>query len=126
MSFFSEIRSLKTELEDRGFKVYTPSEEGTEIDYSLLTKQQQVEIKRNFINKHIRKIKDSDAILLANFTKNEKANYIGANSFLEMAFAYILSKEIFILHSIPNQTNTLEIEGLNPIQLQGNLDSLNI
>jgi len=51
-------------------------------------------------------------------------NYIGANTFLEMAFAYILKKPIFILNNIPEQPNTVEIEGLKPILLNGNLNAL--
>ena len=83
-----------------------------------------LDMKQSFIDKHIEKIKKSDAILLANYTKNEIIDYIGANTFLEMAFAYILKKNIFILNTIPNQSNTVEIVGLKPIVLNGNLNLL--
>jgi len=125
MKFFTEIEQLKKELENLGFKVFTPSEEGTGTDYSKLSKQEQADMKQDFIDRHIDKIRKSDAILLANYTKNEVKDYIGANTFLEMAFAYILNKSIFILNSIPEQPNTAEIEGLKPIVLNGNLNSLN-
>ena len=82
-------------------------------------------MKQNFIDRHIDKIKQSDAILLANYTKNEIKDYIGANTFLEMAFAYVLGKSIFILNGIPEQSNTVEIEGLKPVILNGNLNSIN-
>lgn len=124
MQFFAEIKQLKKELENLGFEVFTPNEEGVETDYSKLSKSEQAGIKQGFIDKHIEKIKGSDAVLLANYTKNEVENYIGANTFLEMAFAYILKKKIFILNNIPEQPNTVEIEGLKPITLNGNLDSL--
>ena len=125
MQFFTEIEQLKKELENLDFKVFTPSEEGTGTDYSKLSKQEQADMKQDFIDRHIDKIRKSDAILIANYTKNEVKDYIGANTFLEMAFTYILNKSIFILNSIPEQTNTVEIEGLKPIVLNGKLNSLN-
>lgn len=124
MKFFAEIEQLKKELENLGFKVFAPSEEGTGTDYSKLSKQKQADLKQSFFDKHIDKIKESDAVLIANYTKNDMRDYIGANSFLEMAFAYILKKPIFLLNNIPEQPNTVEIEGLKPIPLKGNLNSL--
>ena len=125
MQFFAEMKQLKRELEYLGFKVFIPSEEGTGTDYSKLSRQEQANLKQGYIDNHIDKIKKSDAILLANYTKNEIKDYIGANTFLEMAFAYILKKKIFILNSIPLQPNTVEIEGLKPITLNGNINHLN-
>ena len=40
MKFFTEIEQLKKELENLGFKVFAPSEEGTGTDYSKLSKQE--------------------------------------------------------------------------------------
>lgn len=124
MKFFNEIKELKMNLEILGFEVLIPSEEGTEIDYTKLTKAEQLALKQNFIDQHIDKIKKSDAILLANYSKNNIKDYIGENTFLEMAFAYILEKPILILNNIPEQSNTVEIEGLKPIVLNGDLNYL--
>ena len=123
--FFNEMLELKKRLEAQGFRVFTPSEEGTSKDYSKLSRKEQADVKQVFIDKHIEKIKQSDSILIANYTKGEVKDYIGANSFLEMAFAYLLKKNIFILNSIPEQSNTLEIEGLKPIVLNGDLGKIN-
>jgi len=124
MKFFNEIKELKMNLEKLGFEVLIPSEEGTEIDYTKLTKRDQSDLKQNFIDQHIDKIKKSDYILLANYPKNNIKDYIGANTFLEMGFAYILRKPIFILNDIPEQSNTVEIKGLKPIVLNGDLNYL--
>lgn len=126
MQFFSEVKQLKQELENLGFKVFSPDEEGPGTNYAILNKEERGNVKQSFINQHIKKIKDSDAVLVANYTKNDIANYIGANSFLEMAFAYVLEKKIFILNGIPDQTNTVEIEGLKPICLNGDLSYLKV
>ena len=124
MLFFPQIEQLKEVLKAKGFIVFTPSPEGTGVDYSKLSKQEQVDMKKHFIDKHIAKIRESDAILLANYDKNEMKNYIGANTFLEMAFAYILNKKIFLLQAIPDQPNAVEIAGLRPIVLENDLGLL--
>jgi len=131
MHFFKEIQNLQNKLEILGFKTFVPNMEGLDTDYSQMTTKEQVEIKHieikhKFINDHIAKIKQSDAILVANFDKKNQENCIGANTFLEMAFAYILDKLIFILNNIPiNQNNSTEILGLKPTVLLGNLQNLN-
>ena len=111
MQFLLEMEQLKKELERMGFEVFIPSEERIDSDDS----------KHGFIDEHIGKIRNSDAILIANYSKNEVENYIGPSSFIEMAFAYVLKKKILILNSIPKQSNTLEIESLKPIILDGGL-----
>ena len=125
MRFFDKIVLLKKDLENLGFEVFTPEEEGTETDYTKLAPKEQSDIKQNFIDEHIAKIKQSDSILVANYDKNGLESYIGANTFLEMAFAYILGKKIFLLNKIPGQPNSIEIAGLKPIALNTNLNSLN-
>lgn len=125
MKFFAEIKQLKKELENLGVKVFIPYKEWTGTDYSKFSKQEQADMKQSFIDMHIDKIRKSDSILIANYTKNGIKDYIGANTFLEMGFAYILKKKIFILNSIPKQANTVEIEGLKPIVLNGNLNTIN-
>ena len=122
MKFFSKIELLQDELEKNGFTVFAPEADETGVDYSKLSKHEQTDVKKNFIDNHIEKIQKSDAILIANYTKNGITNYIGANTFLEMGFAYILKKKIFLLNEIPEQQNTVEIEALRPILLNGNLD----
>ena len=111
LQFLLEMEQLKKELERMGFEVFIPSEERIDSDDS----------KHGFIDEHIGKIRNSDAILIANYSKNEVENYIGPSSFIEMAFAYVLKKKILILNSIPKQSNTLEIESLKPIILDGGL-----
>jgi hypothetical protein len=124
MHFFDEIMHLKQELEDLGHSVETPDREGLDIDYSKLSEQEQIDLKQTFIDRHIAHIRNSDAILVANYTKNGQENYIGANSFLEMGIAYTLGKKIFLLNGIPEQQNTTEILGLKPIVLKEGINKI--
>ena len=124
MSFFKEIQTLQEQLESFGHTVYTPSEEGTGTDYSKLSPKESADLKQHFIDKHIEKIRASDAILVANYDKNGITGYIGANSFLEMGIAYALGKKIFLLNDVPQQPNSAEVCGLKPCILKHNLTQL--
>ncbi len=125
IKFFNEIKDLKNKLELLDYNIFSPAEDGTEIDYQKLTFEEQINIKSKFIDEHLDKIKKSDAILVANYDKNGVRNYIGANTFLEMAFAYVLNKPIFLLNDIPSQDNGVEIRGMKPVVLRGNLNKIN-
>ena len=70
-------------------------------------------------------IKDCDAILVLNFTRRGVENYIGGNSFLEMGFAHVLHKKIFLMNSIPDvQLYKSEIEAMRPSVIHGDLTKI--
>lgn len=74
------------------------------------------------IDEYLGKIDQSDAILVINITKKRIKNYIGANTFLEMGYAYHLKKKIYTLNPLPNQKYILdELLTFDPIVLRGNL-----
>lgn len=66
----------------------------------------------------------NDAILVLNNEKNEISGYIGGNSLIEMGFAIVLNKKIFLLNDIPNIGYSDEIEAMKPIILKGNLEEI--
>lgn len=85
----------------------------------------QRKIKHDLIRKHFEKIRESDAILVLNLTKNGVPYYIGANTFLEMGFAHVLGLRIFLLHQIPdNPYIRNETEAMRPTILYGNLSHI--
>ncbi len=98
-----------------------PSDEELSNGWDTFSHAEQVRLKQGFIDNHIEKIKKSDAILVANYDKDEQADYIGANTFMEIAFAYILQKKIYLINNIPSQANTLEIEAMSPEVLNGDV-----
>ena len=53
------------------------------------------------MNAHFAKIREADALLVCNFTKKGIDNYIGANTFLEMGYAYSLGLPIYTLNPLP-------------------------
>ena len=81
--------------------------------------------KYGLIKNYFDKIKKHDAILVVNEERKGIKNYIGGNTFLEIGFAYILEKKIFIYNSLPNLDLSEEIESMQPIILNQNLDLIN-
>jgi nucleoside 2-deoxyribosyltransferase len=124
MVFVNQIIELKKKLENLGFFVYTPEITEGEKRYSEMEEKEKIYKKNIFINNHIKKIKDSDYILVANYDKNGIENYIGANTFLEIGFAYLLDKKIFLLNNFPEQDNILEIEALFPTVINNDLNKI--
>ena len=82
-------------------------------------------IDHGLIRKHWEKIAKSDAILIINLRKDETDHYIGGNTFLEMGFAHVLGKRIFLLNPIPDQPIFgEEMEAMQPIILHGDFHNL--
>jgi len=61
--------------------------------------------KNNFIKWWYDCIKSGDAILVCNFDKNGIKNYIGGNTLMEIGFAHVSNKKIFLLNSIPEEVS---------------------
>ena len=124
MSIFEKLREIEKNLLEFGHQVFMPVNFG--VDYLNISNEDFGELKKekNAIKEHFEKIKQSDAILVCNFDKKEIKNYIGGNSFLEIGFAYILGKKIFLLNPIPKMPYEAEIIGMNPIILNGDFKNI--
>jgi non-canonical (house-cleaning) NTP pyrophosphatase len=81
-------------------------------------------LKRGLMDKHFRKIDDSDAILVVNGTKNDVKNYIGGNTLIEIAYAYAQGLEIFLLNSVPEVSYRDEIDGMHPIVIHNDIKNI--
>ncbi len=82
-------------------------------------------INHDLIRQYFNEIEKNDAILVVNDLLKDISNYIGGNSFLEMGFAHILNKKIFILNDIPEMIYTDEIKAMQPVVLKGDLTKIN-
>jgi len=124
LSFYDTSRSVKRQLEDAGYTVLWPwgmelMEQGTlneEMMPEFKKKNQHTAIKR-----HYEKIKEADVVLIVNEEKNGIKNYIGGNTLIEMGFAHVLDKPIYLLHPIPDMTYREELEAMRPRVLRGNI-----
>lgn len=78
-------------------------------------------ISKDLIRWNWDRMKNDDAILVINITKNGVENYIGGNTFLEVGFAHVLKKKIFLWNEIPNMPYTDELKAMQPIIINQNL-----
>lgn len=99
MDFLPQIKAWKSRLEKHGLRVYTP----TLINHRRCrhTHSEMMRLKRIDAKKHFSRIEKADAMLVLNYDKNGNQNYIGGSTFAEMAVAYYLGKEIFLLNPVP-------------------------
>lgn len=90
--------------------------DGIELDHSEIKK------KHNFIKLWYNLIVGSDAILVCNFDKNGIKNYIGGNTLMEIGFAHVNDKKIFLLNSIPEEVPYAdEIKAMVDVVIEGDM-----
>ena len=123
LSFFDMSLSVKKELEKLGHTVLWPL--GMERRLKGIPHTKEPVIHGRAIRLHYRKIKKADAVLMVNEEKNGIKNYIGGNTLIEMGFAYVLKKKIYLLNPIPEGVSWKEeIVAMQPVVLEGNLKLL--
>lgn len=108
-------------------------------DYELFVKGEKQEIwsqisggehyeakkSQGYIKWYYNAIVDSEAILVLNFDKKGIKNYIGGNTLMEIGFAHVNNKKIFLLNEIPEGISYVdEIKAMVDVVLNGNLDKL--
>jgi len=127
LSFPDEVFKIADELKALGHEVLLPH--GIEVRAIEQPGFDPVAAKHDngydAMRAHFAKIRSADAILACNFTKKGIENYIGANTFLEMGYAYSLEKPIYVLNSLPNMPYINdEIIAFDAIALSGNLEKI--
>ena len=70
-------------------------------------------------------IKQSDAILVLNYDRKGIYGYIGGNTLMEIGFAHVLHKKIYLFYEIPEiRFYKDEIQATKPIILNGDLTKI--
>ena len=133
IDFSLKIKKVKEDLEREGHKVSIPyyttkiiSGEVNLIEYKKIKEEKgDLEFREksevDLFKRHFNNIKDFDAILVLNYDKKGISGYIGGNTFLEMGFAYVLDKRIFVLNNLPEMNYLDELKAMKPIVLNGDL-----
>ncbi len=130
-----EIKKIADELKDLGFEAIIPTTSEKILRGEFSSEEIRKEKESNTFSErtiefdarraYCEIIKQWDAILVTNFDKHNIKNYIGGGAFLEMGFAHIFYKKIFILNEIPDMPYTDEIRAMQPIELHGDLSKIN-
>lgn len=93
--------------------------EGRKKDHSV------VKIKYDFIRAWYKLIIAGEAILVCNFDKKGIKNYIGGNTLMEIGFAHVNEKKIFLYNPIPEEVPYVdEIKAMQPIVISQDLSSI--
>jgi len=129
MAFAKDFLEAKAQLEQAGHTCYIPEGTGEyasnqvkKVGGSEGTKRK---IAKDLIRRHYDLIKDSDAILVVNNDKGQLHNYIGGNTFLELGFAHVLNKKIYLLNNIPDvELIRQEIDAMQPVVIHGDLSKV--
>lgn len=92
--------------------------DGIEMNHSEIKK------KHNFIKAWYDLIVGGDAILVCNFDKNGIKNYVGGNTLMEIGFAHVNDKKIFLLNPIPDVSYADEIKAMVDKVINGDLSKI--
>lgn len=113
MKVKDKIVDLSKELEEMGYNVLLPVECMQGLDKVIASRA------------HFDRIADpkNDTVLIVNATKNGIENYIGPNSFAEIAFGFYFKKNVYLLNDIYEPYKD-EIIGWNITPLKGDLNKL--
>jgi len=115
MKFVEQMKEWKDKLESKGYKVYTP----TLFDFHKVRDEdgnlEEFEnIKRRETKNHFEKVKMADILLILNYDKDGKINYIGGNTFAEISYAIALNLchgkniKIYTINPLPQNSHYFE------------------
>lgn len=113
MKLKEKIFEVEEYLKNKGYEVVTPKEFRVEMTKGDAAKLHFDEITNE----------KTDIVLAVNVTKNGIKNYIGPNTFAEIAMAFYFNKKIYLLNDIYEPYRD-ELEGWKAIALKGNLEDI--
>lgn len=98
MQFLDDMRKCAIPIMQKGYSAILPEED----DWDSIKPEEINAYKRMVSKKHFDAIANVNtyAILVVNNTKKGQKNYIGANTFAEIAVAFYFGKKIFLLNDI--------------------------
>ncbi len=130
MSASKEMVEVEKQLLTLGHEVVLP--EFTH-DYAAMatidrahTESIRNKVQHDLIRAHFNKIQAGEAILVVNIERNNVIGYIGGNSFLEIGFAFVLNKPIYLLNQLPECSYRDELEAMRPIVLAGDIGKIRL
>ncbi len=132
LKFSKEMVAVCAQLEKMGHnpimhqEIYSmANENGSEFEDRKIMNPADIKKKYDTIKWWDSCIRNSDVLLVCNYTKDEVKYHIGGNVFLEMGSAYVNDKKIFLLNPIPEESYKDEIEAMNPVIINNDLSKIN-
>ena len=118
MAHQEKFAAVARTLEAAGLRVRVPAIEEN-VDWLSFTEDQALAKKKDYMDRHFANIARSRAVLVCNYEKNNEPGYIGANTLMEMAVAYVSGVPIYLLEKPDGSINSkaLEVAALGGIVL---------
>ena len=123
MSFYDKMLEIADSLNKQGIPVVIPKEE--RLERETLSDEEFNIFKRKVSNQYLGKIRESStyAVLVLNQDKKGIANYIGANTLVEISMAFCWGRQIYLLNDFYAPLID-ELTAWNATCLNGNLNLL--
>lgn len=124
---YHHIPDVALLLEQQGHELIYPNsfaDPDSEKRVRVLGKDEHSAWKKEKLHESIDKVRSADAVLVFNYEKEGVSNYIGGATFLEMYQAFLEGKSIYLMNPVPAGILADEIEGFEPIILNGDLSAL--
>lgn len=121
ISLLDQMKNIANQLIDMGYMVVIPEE----VKWDNIPKDKCDEYKKELSLRYFNEITkdDTHAVLVVNDIKRGMTNYIGANTFAEVAIAFCFGKKIFVLNEIFEPYKD-ELLAWGVIPLNGKLSSI--
>jgi len=128
MVFAEKMVEIKNRLEALGHEAFISQFAGGYLGKTENDKEQRAIHDKNehdAIRKFWEIIKKSDAILVLNYDRKGIKHYIGGNTLMEIGFAHVLGKKIYLMNPIPDiEYYRSEIEAVRPVILEQDLNNI--
>ena len=135
IDFTDKIKEVMDELVALGHEVHIPFTSRRIIDGEFTLEDFRAEkkeygdgsfrkIQDDVIRKYFKLIGEYDIVLIINEEKKGIEGYIGGNTFLEMGFAHVLGKKIYLYNDIPQMPYYDELVAMSPKVIGGDLTKL--
>ena len=133
-AFYRQAVKVQDQINALGYKVIVPimatrMKESGDFEVShyktWYADANDYDKKAELMRGHFAEVEKGDAILVLNYEKNSKQNYIGGNVLMEMALAFWRGKPIFILNEVPEDSAYVEeIRGMLPVIMHGDINAI--
>ncbi|MFA5358883.1 MAG: hypothetical protein WC310_03635 [Patescibacteria group bacterium] len=95
MVFATKMMEVRDFLTTAGQEVVLPANVDKYANNEMTVENKWEKLELDVIKRYYNEIRQADAILVVNESKNGTENYVGGNSLIEMAFAHVLDKKNF-------------------------------
>jgi nucleoside 2-deoxyribosyltransferase len=120
-----KVVPIQEELMRMGFEVVIPHGVQQYIDnghkHVRVSERTKTKKELDLLSRYFAIIQKGDCVLVINTEKDGKPNYIGGNTFLEMGFAHVLGKPMYVLDPLPDVSYRDEIDAMNLRVIDGDL-----